>query len=174
DWGRLLVPAGWLTDPLVILSYEGRWVWAAGVGLTVGVLQARLFPALRQRLGPSPGQLAVVVFLLVAGVYLALLPRAVLVGPTGDEPDYLLLTHSLVVDRDFDLTNNVAARDYLRFSPRLQPHVRPGPHGGLYSAHRLGLPFLIAPAYAFALASGWPVRIPVMVCLGLLAGLVAA
>jgi len=174
DATRLLLPLGWLTNPAVVLTYEGRWVVAGAVALTVMVLHLRLLaPAWREfRIGPRG--LAVGTFLLVLAVYLAFLPRAVLVGPTGDEPDYLLLAHSLVVDQDFDLQNNVEGRDYLRFVPRLQPHVQPGAHGGLYSFHRLGLPLLIAPAYGVGLAMDWPVRVPVAAFLCLLAALLTA
>jgi hypothetical protein len=74
--------------------------------------------------------------------------------PTGDEPYYLLIAHSLVYDHDFELTNNFAREDYRLFYPGdLFPrHEAVTPKPILVSKHSLGLPLLIAPAYAF---DGW-------------------
>ncbi|MCA1553974.1 MAG: hypothetical protein LC737_06310, partial [Chloroflexi bacterium] len=75
-------------------------------------------------------------------------------NPTGDEPYYLLIAHSLVHDGDFELTNNFANRDYGAFYPsELTPrHDAQTPKPILVSKHSLGLPVLIAPAYAL---DGW-------------------
>ena len=69
--------------------------------------------------------------------------------PTGDEPYYLLIAHSLVNDHDFELTNNFNNVDYWRYYPgELYPrHEAVTPKPILVSKHSLGLPFLIAPAY---------------------------
>ncbi len=74
--------------------------------------------------------------------------------PTGDEPYYLLIAHSLVHDGDFELTNNFANRDYNAYYPiELTPrHEAITPKPILVSKHALGLPLLIAPAYAL---DGW-------------------
>jgi len=72
---------------------------------------------------------------------------------TGDEPHYLLLTHSLVHDHDFDLSNNYAHKDYLSYYPRLMaPETVPGRNGTAMLWHDVGLPILMAPGYAWA---GW-------------------
>ena len=173
-------PLGFLSNPVAVLLDDGRWILLAAVLLTLGASVWRLL--LPSDASPAPPEhgamqirrLAVAVFAVVAVVNLTLLPRAALIGPTGDEPDYLLLAHSLVVDRDLDLRNQVEQRDYQRFTPRLEPHVRDGPFGGLYTAHRPGLPLLVAPAYALGLWAGWPVRVAVMVELCLLAAWLAA
>jgi YYY domain-containing protein len=83
--------------------------------------------------------------------------------PTGDEPYYLQMAHSLLQDHDFEMSNNYANRDYLRFYPsnttspeyrgwesfpwRLPPHQSRTLRPGLYEKHGIGLPILIAPAY---------------------------
>jgi len=68
--------------------------------------------------------------------------------PTGDEPHYLLLTQSMVHDRDLDVENNYTQRDYAPYySGDLEPHwyVRGvGNRGILY--HLPGVSALIAPA----------------------------
>jgi hypothetical protein len=69
---------------------------------------------------------------------------------TGDEPHYLLITHSLVSDGDINLFNNYKDRDYLQFYPgELDSHARPGKKGfGYeYSKHTPGLALLLVPSY---------------------------
>lgn len=69
---------------------------------------------------------------------------------TGDEPHYLMLTHSLVTDGDFDLANNYAARDYAAFywGDLVPPHVRVLPDGTQLLSHDVGLPILLTIPYA--------------------------
>ena len=70
--------------------------------------------------------------------------------PAGDEPHYLLIAHSLLVDHDLKVSNNYEQGDYLTYYPgRIWPHyARPARDGSLYSLHAPGLPVLIAPALA--------------------------
>jgi len=74
--------------------------------------------------------------------------------PTGDEPYYLLIAHSLAHDGDFELTNNFENKDYLAFYPgELYPrHEAVTPKPILVSKHALGVALLVAPGYALA---GW-------------------
>lgn len=87
--------------------------------------------------------------------------------PTGDEPYYLLIAHSLVHDGDFELTNNFEQHDYLAFYPGdLFPrHEAITPRPLLVSKHTLGLPLLIAPAYALG---GWQLAAHMLNLLGAL------
>lgn len=69
---------------------------------------------------------------------------------TGDEPHYLLLTHSLISDGDINLSNNYRDKDYLQFYPgELESHARPGKKGPgyEYSKHTPGLSILLIPSY---------------------------
>ncbi|HET7697532.1 MAG TPA: hypothetical protein VFK57_17580 [Vicinamibacterales bacterium] len=70
--------------------------------------------------------------------------------PTGDEPHYLLIAHSVVVDRDLEVSNNYERGDYLAYyAGLLRPHyAAPARDGALYSLHGQGLPVLIAPTLA--------------------------
>jgi hypothetical protein len=94
-----------------------------------------------------------VIGLALVALYLGLLPfiertwRA-----TGDEPHYLLAAHSLVADRDFDLANNYDQLDYLDFyfSRDIDRQIRFNRAGQQILDHQLGLPVLLAPAYALA------------------------
>lgn len=68
---------------------------------------------------------------------------------TGDEPHYLLAAHSLAYDGDLDLKNNYLDGDHRGFyTGFLDPHVKEQPDGKWLLSHDMGLPALIAPAYA--------------------------
>ena len=69
---------------------------------------------------------------------------------SGDEPHYLLISHSVLKDGDFDLSNNYAKRDYAKILPQkiqISPHIAPGT-GGKYSFHSPGLSILLLPFYS--------------------------
>ncbi len=80
---------------------------------------------------------------------------------SGDEPHYLLITSSLFHDRDFDLTNNYAQKDYTRFTlPHvfIRSHAIPGAKPGThYSFHSPGVSLLLLPFYALGslFGRGW-------------------
>jgi hypothetical protein len=70
--------------------------------------------------------------------------------PGGDEPHYLVITQSILYDRDLKIENNHARRDY---APYFHGILRPdylvrGKDAEIYSIHPPGLPGLIAPAFA--------------------------
>ena len=85
------------------------------------------------------------------------------VGPFmgGDEPQYLFNAHTLAVDRDLDLLNNILLRENYLF---LAPAKVIGGHGGFnrqgkwLSKHRPGLPLLMTPFYAWGMYTGLGVR----------------
>lgn len=115
----------------------------------------RLLPAMRRSLGTAlPDRPPWIFFLLPLTVYVAILPwSAAHHPPDGDEPHYLLLTHSLAYDLDSDLANNYAARDSVALTGRIlepQPGDPVGDDGELYSRHNLLLPLVLAPAYRIA------------------------
>ena len=108
--------------------------------------------------------------LVVMAIYFVLTPYVARTWrTTGDEPHYLLAAHSLVVDRDLDLANNYDRLDYLAFyfSKDIIPQIRTDAAGQQILNHHLGLPFLIAPAYALG------GRLGVLVFQAVLAGFLA-
>jgi hypothetical protein len=125
---------------------------AAGLALVLahrlGWLVLALRPALGRRLPERPPW---PFFVLPLTVYLAILPWSSWQHPPhGDEPHYLLLTHSLAYDFDTDLTNNYEAGHSLSFMGRvLEPQLGDpvGRQGELYSRHNVLLPLLLAPFY---------------------------
>jgi hypothetical protein len=127
-------------------------VIAAGLALVLACRVARQVWAFRPLLGERlPDHLPAVFFLLPLIAYLAVLPwSASHRQPDGDEPWYLLITHSLAYDFDADLTNNYAREDWRHFMDRAiepQPGDPVGPEGELYSRHNEALPLVLAPAY---------------------------
>ena len=128
---------------------------AAGYLLLLGQRVVRQVLVLRPLLGfRLPERPSALFFLLPLVVYLALMPwQSTQRPPDGDEPYYLLITHSLAYDLDADLTNNYANGDWRGFLDRPlapQPGDPVGPHGELYSRHNEALPLVLAPAYRIA------------------------
>ncbi len=70
--------------------------------------------------------------------------------PSGDEPHYLVITQSLLLDRDIKIENNHRRGDYFAYyAGTLPPHfIRHGTNGEIYSIHAPGLSALVAPAFA--------------------------
>ncbi len=134
------------------------WFLAAGFLLLLGQRTARLVLALRRSLGRRlPRRPPAAFFWLPLVVYLAIQPwSAAHRQPDGDEPYYLLLTHSLAHDLDLDLANNYPA-DWRRFMKRaIKPQIGDpvGPGGQQFSRHSFLLPLVMAPAYRLAGRAG--------------------
>ncbi|MFL6197271.1 MAG: hypothetical protein ACJ75H_23995 [Thermoanaerobaculia bacterium] len=132
---------------------------AAGLLLVLASRVARQAVALRPLLdGQVPKRPSFLFLLLPLVVYGAILPwQAAHRQPDGDEPYYLLVTHSLAYDFDADLTNNYAAGDWRHFMDRPiapQPGDPVGPEGEKYSRHNELLPLALAPAYRLAGKAG--------------------
>ena len=75
------------------------------------------------------------------------------VGFSGDEPHYLLMTHSLLHDGDLDLANNYRGKDYNAYMTKAvtipQRHVVGGRKpGSSYSFHSPGTALVMIPFYA--------------------------
>ena len=71
---------------------------------------------------------------------------------SGDEPHYAMIAHSLVFDRDLDLSNDYDDASNLVGAGGLRPetHAVRGDNGQLRPVHDIGLPVLFAPYFALA------------------------
>src|SRR5262249_40181266 len=143
----------WLPDRApVLLALAGPLRWGV-VGLALFSALLALAVARNWRLSTIhvPGRS--VVFAVTLAVYVSFgLWSAREVGPGGDEPHYLTITQSLLLDRDLDIENNHARGDYREYfgGPLRPDYLRRGLNGAIYSIHAPGLPLLLAPAYAAA------------------------
>ncbi|MEO8503123.1 MAG: hypothetical protein ABI609_04415 [Acidobacteriota bacterium] len=120
---------------------------------------ARQTLALRPLLGSTlPARPSPIFLALPFLAYLAILPySAGQHPPDGDEPYYLLITHSLAYDGDAELTNNYRDGSWKAFSPRAlepQPGDPHGPSGEIYSRHNELLPMFLVPFYRVAGKTG--------------------
>jgi hypothetical protein len=148
----------WLPDrapALLVLAGPVRWlIAAAAIG---GVVLAwRGTPSWAVGSLSRPGRReGVFVFTLALFVVLGLRSLAT-IGLGGDEPHYLIITHSLLVDHDLKIENNHANRDYRAFfAGDLRPdYMQRGKNGEIYSIHSPGLSALLLPGYALAGARG--------------------
>lgn len=111
------------------------------------------------------------VFLLLPfAFYLALIPWSIHErAPDGDEPWFLLVTHSIAYDFDLDLANNYRDQDSLTFMPRAigpQPGDPEEPDGAVYARHGALLQTVMAPAYRVGGRAGAMVVIAALAALG--------
>lgn len=111
------------------------------------------------------------VFLLLPfGFYLALIPWSIHErAPDGDEPWFLLATHSIAYDFDLDLANNYRNQDSLAFMPRAiepQPGDPETSDGTIRSRHGAVLQAVMAPAYRLGGRAGAMVVIAALAALG--------
>ncbi|MBX7187786.1 MAG: hypothetical protein K1Y01_21770 [Vicinamibacteria bacterium] len=132
--GSFLLPA---TAPLLLFSGPPLLAFAFA-GLVLGVASSSW--------RPPKWLLAPFFFALYAGVSYQVQTR---VGPDGDEPQYLMVSESLVRDHDLVLDQDFKEQRYRAFFSRpLEPDFRiRGPQGQIYSLHAVGLSILILPAY---------------------------
>lgn len=133
-------------------------VWIASLVVLLAVRLAWQLPRLVPLLALSPSRPSLAFVLLPFAVYLALLPWSTQERPPdGDEPYYLLVTHSLISDLDVDLADDYAESASLSFSNRqLEPQLGDprGPQGQQYSRHNRLLPLLLVPGYLVASKHG--------------------
>jgi hypothetical protein len=149
----LLLAIPWLPlrIPAIFLVWTGHavfFVWS-GVFLCLSSLalsQRRTAPFTLARdprvAAPAAGIAAFIVFLAVWS--------AQVLPPNGDEPHYLVIAQSLLLDRDLQVANNYERADYAPYyGGSLRPHFSmPGIGGAQYSVHAPGLPAFVAPAFA--------------------------
>lgn len=146
--GFLVLPWLPLELPPALLVWTGPLtlpVWVAIVWNMRPRLHARLLP------GSAAVRAGVLGLLIFGGAAWCAAPSI----PGGDEPHYLVITQSLLYDRDLKIENNHRRGDYQTYfgAPLRPDYLRRGLDGEIYSIHAPGLSALVAPAFA---AGGYP------------------
>ncbi|HEX6211714.1 MAG TPA: hypothetical protein VF136_13120 [Methylomirabilota bacterium] len=160
--GRVLLPA-WLLVAIAIpfvpflanrlpaidaLAGPGRyWLWGLAAALSLWALGSDLSgraSAGRRRSALAIAALSAAMF---AGAAFRLAPSALY--PGGDEPHYLVIAQSLLLDGDLEIGNNHERGDYRTyFAGELEPHRAARGRGGvIYPVHPVALPVLVAPGF---------------------------
>jgi hypothetical protein len=112
-----------------------------------------LFLARAEDIRWSANRAAVIALL----VYALMIPAMMRTPIDGDEPFYLLITESIVRDRDLDLANQYRDLGHSatgRTDLQPQPGDPAGPHGEQYSRHEPFLPLLLVPGYLLGRLTG--------------------
>ncbi len=138
------------------------WIWLGAFFVTWIAVRGALFlwPLGRGMAARIPSRAAsmrvLVGSLLVYGLLVPWMARTLPLA--GDEPHYLLIAHSILADHDVDLRDNFERGDYRAFHPG---HLSAQGSGPAVSAHGIGFPVLLLPAYAVAgrLGATWLVAV---------------
>lgn len=150
-WAPASIPAAFLlwSGPPVLL------LWIAFAAIVAQPWLNRAWVRLRGVTPRSAARLAALLAAVVFGVTAWQVAPSI---PSGDEPQYLVITQSLLSDGDLQIENNHRRGDYRAYFDReLEPdYLRRGTDGQIYSIHAPGLPVLIAPAFA---VGGYPAAV---------------
>jgi hypothetical protein len=146
----LLLVLPWLPFrvPAAFLLWTAGMTAAVWIAVAIGMLAAGGVHAPAWlgdvRYAPRVAAVAALMLYLYAGFRLAE------IAPNGDEPHYLVITQSLLKDRDLQIENNYTQGDYREyFRANLSPDfLRRGTNGQIYSIHAPGLPVAVVPAFA--------------------------
>lgn len=139
--GSVLPPAAILWSPHL------SWAVAVSVGLWGGGTWIGRLSSLRT--DRITGGVILGIFLVVYTLYGVFFVRTTILH--GDEPQFLMITQSLVQDGDIDLVNMTSEdhKAYHQFD-MVRPHKAPAsPPGKVHNVHPVGPALLLAPAYWF-------------------------
>ena len=140
----------------LLLAGPLRWAFAA-LAIGAAVSRTGAFTAVFKRLAGWPWRGRRTAFAVSFALYGALGVHSYhTLGLGGDEPHYLVITQSLLADRDLKIENNHRNDDYRSYFPgELRPdYLRRGVDGEIYSIHAPGLSLVLLPAFALFGAVG--------------------
>ena len=140
-WLPVPVPAAFLAWAGALASLA----WVAAIAALAAAMRPSSYVAGSRSKMPAllPAVAAAVIFAAAAWGASASIPG-------GDEPHYLVITQSLLYDRDLAIENNHQRGDYQSYFPGvLAPDsIKRGRDGRVYSIHAPGVPVLVLPAFA--------------------------
>jgi hypothetical protein len=154
-WLLVLLALPWLpkSSPAAFLMWSGPLALSVWVAMVLGLWSST---PVWQRLGAGPwyawltARPRLTAAALACGLYGLAAWQVAPSVPGGDEPHYLIITQSILQDRDLKIENNHRQRDYEAYFGRsIKPDfLKRSKDGQIYSIHAPGLPAIIAPAFA--------------------------
>lgn len=175
---ELALWGGWIGLALqhFTLGLPGSSALVAAAGFVLAGARALTLAARLHRRVARPGLWPF--FALPLALYLFTWPWTTTArAPDGDEPYYLLLTHSLAQDGDVDLADDYRDQEWRSFTTvpvAPQPGDPTGEHGEIYSRHSALLPLVLAPLYLLAGPFGAQLGMLALAAAAAAAGLAAA
>ncbi len=138
-----------LLSPLILISYSTPWDFSIRVAAFTLLIVLAGFRINTEKLNFCfrRGLTAfMTAFLILSAGALVFSARGGFL--TGDEPHYLVMTQSIVEDRDFNVKNNYKPEKYnVYIKERIKPHAK-DIEEGLYSYHLPGMAFILIPFYS--------------------------
>ena len=135
----------------VLLMWSGPLVLAPWVALFLVLFaSSSIRVALPAVLSSRP---ALVAGMIATAIYAIAAWQVAPSRPGGDEPHYLVITQSLLLDHDLKIENNHRRGDYRAYYPgdlSKPDYYRRGRDGEIYSVHAPGVSVLVLPAFAIA------------------------
>lgn len=153
-----------------VLADVAAGLFTAIIAMWSGLSLAATIRALREETRPAL-RASAALFLCFAGVFFAAGRYTCHVAaPTGDEPHYLMVAHSLWQDRDLDVADDFAAGEHVAFYPAPfgpRPWDIHLPDGRIYSWGGAAFPALLALPYGLGGRSGAVLLVNLLTALGL-------
>ena len=155
-----LVPLGLLALPLlpwIPVAAPAFFVWSGPLVLAPWIAACLILltatPPRLTRLAVLTSRPALCAAVIAAMIYSLAAWQVAPSRPAGDEPHYLVITQSLLLDHDLKIENNHRRGDYRAYfaGDLSKPdYYRRGIDGQIYSVHAPGVSALVLPAFAIA------------------------
>ncbi len=159
--------------PAAFLMWQGPLEGLVWIAIAAGLLFAGPWPPLRiTRAGADPRRAPWIAAAVAAIAYASGAWSLADLLPGGDEPHYLVIAQSVLLDGDLRIENNHERGDYRAYTDQtLKPDfIQRGKDGAIYPMHAPGISALVLPAFAVA---GYPGAVAAVIAMTAAASAVA-